>query len=297
MKFLVDIPGYSKLSGGIQRMLELNEILQEYGESELHLPNDIYPESFDYIITYSDNPRINELCSIAEYRKAKVIVYQLSYGMCLERERKVVDHPDTIVCCSTRHIQKKIIADTLSNKNTHYIGHSQEHTTENFFPEDAFHEYDVAIMIHKAPDKQFLKAFSYCKAQGMRIILFGGRNNNFSFEGAERVFLNADVSRMRWIFSNAKKYLSLSTTEGLNRPGVEAMLCGCKPYIIDGCEIYKDGKNCKKIKKVEEILDNFEIMEYNAIKDELKEYTWDKVMTRLGEVLNVEFEKSTKSNV
>ncbi len=291
MKFLVDIPGYSRLSGGIQRMVEFNDVLNEYGESTIHLPNDSFPEAFDYIITYSDNPRIDELCSIAEQRKAKVIVYQLSYGMAIERERKVVDHPNTIVCCSTRHIQKKIIADTLSNKNTHYIGHSQESTLDKFYPEDAFHEYDVAIMIHKAPDKQFMKAFSYCKKQGMRIILFGGRNNTFSFEGAERVFLNANTERMRWIFSNCKKYLSLSVTEGLNRPGIEAMLCGCKPYIIDGCEIYQDGVNCKRIKKVEEILDNFEIIEYNSIKEELKKHTWDNVMDRLGKVLNVEFRK------
>ncbi len=286
--FMVDIPGLSKLSGGIQRMIEFHKILKNYGKSVLHLPNDPFPESFDYIITYSDNPDINKLCSIAEHRKAKVIVYQLSYGMAIERERKVVDHPDTIVCCSTKHIQNKIKND---GRKAHYIGHSQESTLEKFYPEDAFHEYDVAIMIHKAPDKNFLDAFSYCKSQNMRIVLFGGRNNAFSFDGAERVFINADIDRMRWIFSNCKKYLSLSATEGLNRPGIEAMLCGCKPYIIDGCEIYKDGINCKRIKKVEEILDNFEIIEYNSIKEELKKHTWGNVMDRLGKVLNVEFRK------
>jgi len=277
MKIIIDIPSKHPLSGGVQRMLEMQSVLKEHCECELHLPNDAFPELFDYIITYSDNPRIDKLCQQAAYRQAKVIVYQLSYGMVLDRERKVIDHPDTLICCSTYHIAHKITSDP----------HVWDY--ENTFRNQR--KFDVALMIHRATDKKFKEAFDFCKSQDMKIVLFGARNTGFNLDGAKEVFFNADVDQVRWVFSNTKKYMSLSTTEGLNRPGIEAMLCGCKPYIVDGCEIYQDGKNCKFITEPKEIYDNFKIMEYNDIKRSLKKHTWENVLKKLGKIIGVKFEK------
>lgn len=291
MKIIIDIPGTNKLSGGTQRMLELYDVLKKADhEVFLHLYLDNFIDKYDLIITFSDNPQIIKLCDDAKSKNAKVIVYQLSYGMCLEWERVVVNHPDTIICCSTKHIKNKIIKDNCK-KNIYYIGHSQELTIDNFYPEDTFHNYrnfDVAIMIHKSQNKIFFDAFEYCKSKKMKIVLFGGRNNNFNLSGAERIFLNADVDRIRWIFSNSKKYLNLSICEGLNKPGIEAMLCGCKPYIVDGCELYKNNENCKFIKKPEEIYENFKICDYNTIRDYLKKFTWKKVLKKLSIILEKE---------
>lgn len=286
MKFLIDIPSLNALSGGIKRMRELNTALNKCGhESSLHLSCDDNLPEHDFVITYSDNPRIDTLCKQAN----KVIVYQLSYGMCLERENKVVCHPDTIVCCSTSHIQKKILNDT--DKEIYYIGHSQEETLKAFYDEGTLcnrRMFDVAIMLHRSPDKHFIEAFEYCKQAGLRICLFGARNTGFNLSEAERVVFNATAEQVRRVLSNSYKYLSLSSTEGLNRPGIEAMLCGCKPYIVDGCEIYKDGVNCKFIKKPEEILADFEMCDYINIKQQLRKYTWDRVLKNLGEVIGVE---------
>lgn len=282
--FIIDIPSLNKLSGGIARMLEFNSILNKAGHnSKLHLSCDNDLPDHDYVITYSDNPRIEELCLQAK----KVIVYQLSYGMCLERENKVVCHPDTIVCCSTTHIQSKIL-NNFSDKAIYYIGHSQEKTIDDFYPQDTIHNsrlFDVTIMIHKSPDKHFLEAFEYCKSQGMKICLFGARDAGFNLSGASRIVFNADIRKVRWVLSNSKKYLSLSSTEGLNRPGIEAMLCGCKPYIVDGCEIYKDSENCKFIEKPEKILADFKLCDYIDIKQQLRKYTWNNVLINLSDVI------------
>jgi len=287
MKFLIDIPSLNALSGGIARMREFNNALRQHGhESELHLSCDDNLPDHDYVITYSDNPRIDTLCEQAK----KVIVYQLSYGMCLERENKVVCHPDTIVCCSTTHIQKKILYH-FSDKPIYYVGHSQEKTLETFYAEDTVYNrriFDVAIMLHKSPDKHFLEAFEYCKQVGLRICLFGARNAGFNLSGADRIVFNAVPEQVRWVLSNSNKYLSLSSTEGLNRPGIEAMLCGCKSYIMDGCEIYKDNENCKFIKKPEEIFANFELCDYINIKQQLRKYTWDEVLKNLSGVIGEE---------
>lgn len=295
MKFIIDLPGYNKLSGGIQRMIEFGEVISQYYPIQHHLPNDLFSVDRDVIITYSDNPRIKELCQEAKKHKTKVVVYQLSYGMCLERERKVVRHPYTIVCASTYHIVNKIESGIRTKKVINYIGHSQEKTLQRFYPEQTFRndrKYDVAIMIHKSPAKKFQEAFEFCKSQGMKIVLFGNRGNQFDLTGAKEIIFNADYEQLRYVFSRTKKYLSLSETEGLNRVGIEAMLCGCKPYVVDGCEIYKNGKNCRIIKKPEEILADFRIMEYNDTKDDLKIHTWDRVLSRLGEIIDVEFKKN-----
>jgi hypothetical protein len=279
-------------------MIELYEAIKKfYPESVLHIHNTEFPEleKGDFIITFSDNPLINAVCDEAKLNNAKVIVYQLSYGMALERERKVVSHPDVIVCCSTQHIQTKILDDIGCNKKIiHYIGHSQEQTIKEFYPEESLvsrgtRYFDVAIMTHNSPDKRFQEAFDFCKSQGLEIVLFGARNNNFNLNGAKRVFFNADRDTMRWIFNNSKKYLSFSKTEGLNRPGVESMLCGCIPYIYDGCEIFSEGYNCIKIQDPEEILDILEIPEYNIIKKDLEKYTMKNTLDNLGKVINVKF--------
>ncbi len=289
MKITIDIPGISKLSGGIQRMLELHNQLQERGhEVSLHFPQDILLPESDLVITYSDNPHIDQLCLLS---KAPVVVYQLSYGMAIDRERKVVNHPNTIICCSTHHIRNKIILDLptfVNQKHIYYIGHSQESTLENFYSENVDRIFDVASMIHKAPDKRFLEAFEYCKSKNMKIVLFGARNNNFNLSGANKIFLNAGPERIRWIFSRTKKYLSLSISEGLNRPGIEAMLCGCKPYIVEGCELYRNNTNCMFIDSITDFNKDFNILDYLTIKKKLQEYTWKNALKRLSGIIGEE---------
>jgi len=292
MTFTIDIPGVSKTSGGIQRMLEFYNFLKKDYKTFLHLPNDDL-QKCDYIISYSDNPRIDDLCLQAKSLQAKVIIYQLSYGMALERERKVVLHPETIICTSTHHIKNKIKLDLINNckdqnkikKPIHYIGHSQESTLKYFYVDNRHNRFDVAIMIHKSPDKRFLEAFEYCKQNHMSICLFGTRGGNFDLFGADEVFFDASPTDIRWIFNNSKKFLNLSSTEGLNRTGIEAMLCGCTPYIVDGCEIYQNRHNCIKIRNSNEIHEKPLILDYNTIKDSLKQFTWDNTFKNLMEVL------------
>lgn len=298
--FIIDIPGIKKTSGGIQRMLEFSEVLSKYYPTFVTIKGgNLENIQNGFIITYSDNPDIDNLCIQAKQQNLQVIVYQLSYGMAIERERKVVSHPDVIICTSTLHIKNKILNDKkldLQGKKIYCISHSQESTLKNFYPENKYNQdgvrpFDVVLMIHRSPDKQFLQAYTYCKLKNLNFVLFGQRYGNFKFEGCQQVFLNASVDQVRWIFNNSKKFLNLSKTEGLNRTGIEAMLCGCIPYISDGCEIYRDGKNCKFIEKPQEIHENLKILSYIKIKKSLQKYTWDNVLKNLGKIIKIKFEK------
>ena len=319
--FIIDIPGIKNTSGGIQRMLEFSEVLFLYYPSYVTIKGEAIDQIKDgYIVTFSDNPNINELCSKAKEQNLRVIVYQLSYGMAIDRERKVVSHPDVIVCTSTEHIRQKILNDpnvNIKNKQIYCISHSQEETLKNFFPEDKYYfninfrdenqyqhlflnqfnnpnrQFDVALMMHKSPDKRFKESFEYCKSQDLKIVLFGARLNQ-DLSGTEQIFFNASAETVRWIFNNSKKFLNASLTEGLNRTGIEAMLCGCKPYIYDGCEIYQDEQNCKFIKNFEEIHENFELIDYIKIKKSLESYTWKNVLKNLGKILKIKFDKKDK---
>lgn len=298
MKFIIEIPGFSDISGGIQRMIELEKEISKFYPTVLHeYKNPLAISESDFIITFSDRPDIDKLCQQAKENKAQVIVYQLSFGMCLEREKRVVTHPDVIVCCSTLKIREDILDyfRIIDNSKTLYcIDHSQETTLEDFYPEKSLIKrdkrlFDVTIMIHNSLDKQFKEAFDFCKARNLKICLFGPRVNNVDLQGAERVFLYPSKKELRWIFNNSEKYLSFSKTEGLNRVGIEAMLCGCKSYITDGCEIYQHRFNCCTMSTHDDFDIDFDLPDYETLYKLLAKYTWKNTLKNLGDIIGIKF--------
>ena len=124
---VVEVPRFSLLSGGIRHMSELSHNLNKkynvhlriqkekfgtnYSEVDLKvpysigLPDNTFPES-DIVITYSDNPYLESLVNLPQVKK--VLIYMLSYGMCIERERKNVLNSSVIVMSSTNRTKELI---------------------------------------------------------------------------------------------------------------------------------------------------------------------------------------------
>jgi hypothetical protein len=120
-KIVVELPKYSYTSGGVLESIKLaNKMntlirfqkLKDYpilsNKWTVGLPDHTFPEC-DVCITYSDNPHISDLLKLSQVKK--VLVYMLSYGMSIERERKNALNKEIIVMCSTKKIEKEILKD------------------------------------------------------------------------------------------------------------------------------------------------------------------------------------------
>jgi len=263
------------------------------------LPDHTFPEC-DVCITYSDNPHISDLLKLSQVKK--VLVYMLSYGMSIERERKNALNKEIIVMCSTKKIEKEILKD---GGIVHRVGFSLD--MEEMYNESVVRKNYLAIMFHNNVNKKYptaVKVADYLYKNKIidGVITFGSTDNYNNFihpKGLIKHYKNVNRDDIRNIFNLCKCYLMPSISEGLNLTPIESTLCGCPSILCDGAigEIYFNEKNCFiskiedidfMIKKISDIMINFE--QYSNkfqinMKSITDNYTWDKVIKNINKLL------------
>lgn len=281
MKITIEIPTFKRTSGGIMRHVMLAKMLKEKEGLDVHLriqrnntainysqhlkdinfsigipvsigiPDRTFPES-DVVITYSDTPHGEKLTALRQVKK--VIVYMLSYGLCLERERKNVFNPKIAVMSSTLKLKRMIEADGGSCT---YVGFGLN--PNEFYIEPGIKRKSgwVAILYHPSPNKQYKMAVRVCDelykiGKIKKVIVFGMR-----FDGVKSIkdtyitYLDASHDVIRKIFCLCVLFIMPSISEGLNMTPMEATLCGCPAVICDGAfgDLYFNNKTCVVAKK------------------------------------------------
>lgn len=335
MKIAVEIPHYDPTSGGIQRMIRLVMELPHYNPTSggvnesiklgnkfnpdvvirfqkllnfypqidntwsVGLPDNTFPDC-DVCITYSDNPYLEDLVNLPQVKK--VFLLMLSYGMSIERERKNVLNDKVIVMCSTKKIEKMILAEDVK---VHRIGFSVEQ--DKMYNEKKKRKNYLVIMYHPSKDKKYSTAveisdylFSEKLIDG--VITFGTelRYNEFIHpKGLVKHYSNANRDEIHDVFNICKCFLMPSISEGLNLTPIESTLCGCPAILCDGAidEIFFNNKNCfvvssndktMMIEKSKNVILNFDkysdCFSHN-MREVLKDFTWEKVIENLNKLL------------
>lgn len=308
MKIIIVIPCYNETSGGIKRMLRLTEELHIRGyEVGLHIQqNRVFPKlpikvtcgmpgeslpDCDTIISYSDDPYIKSYKKILP--NVNLLVYMLSFGMCIEREQAVVESGAKILC-STQKIVDEIKASL--NIEVHKIGFSLDEQRKKFYLENSNRTH-ITIMYHRSPSKNYDTARKVCDYFDLPVIVFGQRP--FSKikvpKNTESVFYNVDHSTLRRIFNRSMLYINTSLYEGLNLTPIEALLCGTPAILCDGSEEVFDTKsfNDNDIDEITKIcenwIDNYLLVNHKIISDDAhkiaEKHTWEKVISNLREFL------------
>jgi glycosyltransferase involved in cell wall biosynthesis len=317
----VEIPRFSVISGGIKHMEELSYNLNKKYNVQLRiqktnqfldystvdfkvpysigLPDDTFPES-DVVITYSDNPYVDKLVELPQVKK--VLIYMLSYGMCLVRERKNILNPKVIVMSSTNRTKDLIEKEGIK---CNFVGFG-------FNSEKFYCDYSIlkkkyaALLCHDSPDKKYDLGVKICDKlcddnliDG--VISFGSSqsfNSHIHPKKMIKSYIDASTEQVREIFCKCSIFIMPSITEGLNLTPVESTLCGCPAVICDGAinDLFFDKKTCliankndfnDIIEKSKELLLNqyYSLIFRNNIKELLKEFTWKKTISNIEGLL------------
>lgn len=317
MNIVVEIPFYSKTSGGIQHMMQLAIALNkkhrvhvraqnfnsdlDYNKEisisySVGLPDYTFP-SADVVITYSDNPYTEFLARLPQVKK--VIIYMLSYGMCIERERKNILNPKVVVTSSTLKIKKAIENEGIQCTCIGFGLDSKKH----FFIENKIERSRYAsLLYHTSPDKQYDLGVEICnKLQQQRLIngtiVFGSKSGFEKAKHPSRIisqYLDATQDEIRQVFNECSIFIMPSISEGLNLTPIEAALCGCPSVICDGAfdDVFFDGKTCIVAKKQDEkdifeksirLLKNPKLAtEFKKnIEKIIKKFTWEKTISNI----------------
>lgn len=317
MNIVVEIPFYSKTSGGIQHMMQLALALNkkhrvhiraqnfnsdlDYNKEitisySVGLPDYTFP-SADVVITYSDNPYTEFLARLPQVKK--VIIYMLSYGMCFERERKNILNSKVTVTSSTLKIKKAIEVEGVQCTCIGFGLDSKKH----FFIESKIERSRYAsLLYHNSPDKQYSLGVEICnRLQQQNLIdgtiIFGSRSDFEKAKHPSKIIsqcLDATQDEIRQFFNECSIFIMPSISEGLNLTPIEAALCGCPSVICDGAfdDVFFDGKTCIVAKKQDEE-DFFEKSKYllrypklatefrKNIEKIIKKFTWEKTISNI----------------
>lgn len=316
--YVVEVPQYSKTSGGIQHMKELSIALKKKYRVQLRiqtinpeinypkelsipytigLPDKTFPVS-DIVITYSDNPYTANLTHLPQVRK--VLIYMLSYGMCFERERKNVFNPKVTVMSSTLKIKKAIEAE---GRKCTCVGFGLVDTRKNFFRDKKIiRQRYASLLYHYVPDKQYNLGVEVCnELQRQNLIdgtiVFGTSLGFANVKHPDKLvakFLNANSTTIREIFNKSSIFVMPSVSEGLNLTPLESTLCGCPSVICDGAfgDLFFDKETClvaekysmqSLLQKSKEILlnSNFSALFQENIEKLVPKYTWDKTIENI----------------
>lgn len=311
MKKIIELPHNKITSGGIKASLDLAKSIDAEirlqrligaapvgFKCSIGLPDLSFP-ACDVCITYSDNPYLKQLCELPQV--GRVMIYMMSWGMCYDRERPNVHHPDVTVMCTTQKIEKALLDEGV---NVHRIGFdldTKEMYRQNWYDRGRY----FAIYYHDAPAKRYDFAVEIAD----ELIRSGEIDGVYSFgAGTEygkhkkpnkliRHFHNANRDQIRILFNRCRYFVMPSLSEGLNLTPIEATLCGCPAILTDGAigEIYFDKLNCyvesekdKIIERIREInrsyketADKFQ----DDMAEIVKDYTIDRVVDNLNELL------------
>lgn len=318
---VVEVPRFSLLSGGIRHMSELSHNLNKkynvhlriqkekfgtnYSEVDLKvpysigLPDNTFPES-DIVITYSDNPYLESLVNLPQVKK--VLIYMLSYGMCIERERKNVLNSSVIVMSSTNRTKELIEKEGVKCNNVGF-----GFCSEKFYCDYSILRKRYAILLcHNSEDKKYNLGVKICNKLSKDnlidgVICFGTSESYDSHVHPEKMvnfYKNATKDQVRKIFSTGSVFIMPSVTEGLNLTPVESALCGCPAVICDGAinDIFFNEKTCliaeknnfeDIYEKSKKILINpyYSLFFRDNMKDLLENFTWEKTIENIERLL------------
>ena len=311
-----ELPCYKQFSGGITRTLELARRMRDKYDVHIRfqreeqkydgdipysigLPDATFP-ACDYCITYSDTPYSYEITGLVQVQR--VFIYMLSYGMCIDRERKNVLNPGLKVMSSTLRTKNLIQAD---GRTCHNVGFGE--ISVGPIPKGLLRQNYAALMYHPMPDKGYELGVKVCNALYREklisgVLTFGvdtWYNQATKPDGLVCHWANASAAEVLSIFSQSSVFIMPSITEGLNMTPIEATLCGCPAVICDGAigEIYWDGINCEIAEK-----DNFQslfekaknVLNYmvpeartRSMKIALKNFTWEKTIANIERVMGI----------
>jgi len=319
-KITVEMPRYG-IGGGIQRMKKLAEILGEkynvniriqktspdlyYSENiftipySIGMPDNTFPQS-DVVITYSDNPYLEQLTNLPQVKKT--LIYMLSYGMCFERERKNILNPNVVVISSTHRTQKLI----------EYEGVKCNCVGFGFNPENFYCDYTilrkryVALLCHGSPDKKYELGVKICDKLCDEnlidgVICFGTAKSFGLYNNPKKIvkkYIDATPEQVREVFCQCSVFIMPSITEGLNLTPVESTLCGCPSVVCDGAfgDIFFDEKTCLVADKnnFEDIYEKskklllypyYALVFRDNLKKILNDFTWEKTIANIEKLL------------
>lgn len=319
LKITVEIPKYSKTSGGIQRMKKLSEKLFEkkykvnlriqkenlqFNQEKqkflipysLGLPDSTFPYS-DIVITYSDNPYLEQLVNLKQVKK--VLIYMLSYGMCIERERKNILNSKVVIMSSTNRTKELIEKE---NVKCNLVGFGFE--SKSFFCDYSILRKKYATLLcHNSDNKKFEFGVRVCDKlynEGIidGVIVFGSSESfqkNKLPQKIIEIYKDATQEQIRKVFNKSCIFIMPSISEGLNLTPIEATLCGCPSVICDGAigDLFFNEETCliaeknnfedffEKSKKILE-MPYFSYKFKKKLEEIIKDYTWEKT------ILNIE---------
>lgn len=314
MNIIVELPFWNPNVGGVTESVKLAQRLGAHVRFQTNhdfkpllsvpytfgLPDKHFPKC-DVVITYSDNPYLKQLVALPQV--GRVLIYMLSYGMAIDRERANVSNPNVTVMCSTQKIEKAILKDGFDVTRVGFALDMDDMMDANLKERTD----TCAIYYHPMKSKRYPLAVEVADS------LFGSNftEGTYSFGTSEGYELakkpiglinhmsNANRVGVAWTFNRAKVFVSASNSEGLNLTPIEATLCGCPSVVCDGAigELFIDGKTCfipetdgyfDIYNSAIEILADYPL--YSAMfkknmQDIVKQYTWDNVIKNITALL------------
>jgi len=312
MNIVFELPFYNPSVGGIVETIKLAQRMNAqvrfqrrsiYNISIKHaytigMPDSTFPKC-DVCITYSDNPYLGNLLKLKQI--GRVMIYMLSYGMAIDRERKNIHTKGIDVLCSTKKIEDAIHDENI---DVNRIGFALD--MDDMYDEGKERTDDLAIYYHPMPSKNYKLAVDISDALfGSNYITgvhsFGTNEGYKSFDRPIALLShtpNADRMQVRDIFNKCKLFINPSSSEGLNLTPIEATLCGCPSVIVDGAkdEIFIDGLTCFMSNNnfFELYNDSIELLAYidsykDIFRDNMrrivKDYTWDRLIGNINKLL------------
>jgi glycosyltransferase involved in cell wall biosynthesis len=293
LKFLDKFPNGFSVSARFQKLL--NNLSPDFNNWTIGLPDSSFPKC-DVCITYSDNPYLSDLIKLPQINK--ILLYMLSYGMAIERERANVLSKNVTVMCSTKKLEKLISEEGVE---VHRVGFALN-MKEMYLDANINRKKYIAIMYHNSPDKKYDFAVKiadnlYKRNKIDGVITFGtdaDYNSSIKPIGLIKHYSNANRDEIREIFNSCICFIMPSISEGLNLTPVESTLCGCPAVICDGAidELFFDNETClisnfnfNDVKeKSELILNNFNVYSEKFrknMKEIVDTYTWDNVIQNM----------------
>jgi glycosyltransferase involved in cell wall biosynthesis len=311
---------YKEFSGGIKRQYKLAKLLSKKYNVHLRiqknnpqinyscidfgmpysvgLPDESFPES-DIVITYSDTPYGDELSRLPQVKN--VLIYMLSYGMCINREKKNILNPKIIVLCSSIRTQRLIEKEGVKCYN---ISFGMELNEFYINSKDIRNNY-ASLLFHSSIDKKYELGVKVCNAlydEGLidGVITFGKNEDFNKFKHPKKHiqhYSNANQNEVREVFNRSNIFIMPSISEGLNRTPIESTLCGCPSVLCDGAidDVFFNMKTCfiaeknnfiDIFEKSKELLLNpiYSIVFKNNIEILLIRFTWEKMFTNLENI-------------
>ena len=313
MNIIFELPFFNPCVGGIVETIKLAQRMKAsvrfQRKSEYHpiisvpftigLPDKSFPKC-DVCITYSDNPYTTQLVALPQI--GKVMIYMLSYGMEITRERANVSNPNVQVMCSTKKIEKAIRNDgydvtrvgfALDMGEMYNYGNERDNVMAIYYHPMKSKRYDIAVQV----------ADSLVGNTWIDGVHSFGTAEHYKQAPKPLALIShtTDASReqIRNIFNKSLVFVNPSNSEGLNLTPIEATLCGCPSVIVDGAidELFIDGVTCyisdsddffDVYNTTIELLSDYENCSKKFAKNMnliIADYTFDHVIKNINELL------------